>query len=297
LAASKRLGSDFAFYLPSGAAPDGEEISRYFTLDGRKLTLIGDPGYPRRWIDNQDYDRPEEVLERLTDQTSYGGYFQSSRFFADVAPEVRRAFAIQPELDRAFRVRFANLLAEPYVCCPIRRAADYRSFLGGSELPLSYYRRGLALLAPPPGTPIVFVGDEIEEVRAELSSIPGARFEPHEPIVEFQLILHAQAAVIPNSTFAWWGAWLARPGQLVVAPRYWLGWRHRTGWHRRRLPAESFVRTKRSWEYPHAILPPNWLQVPIRRNWRERLSPWSIKGTLALLANNLLATFEEDGRR
>jgi Glycosyl transferase family 11 len=297
MAASSRLGTDFAFYVPNAAAPDGEELSRYFTLAGRKLALIDDPGYPRRWIDNQDYDRPEDVLEGLTDRTSYGGYFQSPRFFADVEREVRRAFEIRPDLDRAFRDRFANLLAEPYVCCQVRRAADYRTLLGGSQLPLEYYRQGLAMVSPPPGTLIVFVADELEEVSGALSSIPGARFESNEPIVDFQLILHAQAAVISNSTFAWWAAWLAGPSRLVVAPRYWLGWHHQTGWHRRPAPTAHHARARRSWEYPHAILPSDWLQVPIRRGLRDCLRPRSIKSSSALVAHNLLASFDERRRR
>lgn len=293
VAASQRLGTDFAFYLPVDATPSGEELTGAFTLDGEGLPLVEDPGYPRRWIDNQDYDWPEDILTTLTDWTSYGGYFQSARFFADVEHCVRKAFAIQPHLDRAFRARFANLIAEPYVCCSVRRAADYRALLGGSHLPLKYYRDGLALISPPPGTPIVFVGDDLDEVRRELGWIADARFEPNDPITEFQLILHAQAAVIPNSTFAWWGAWLAGPRQLVVAPRYWLGWHHRTGWHKHRPMGSPPERTKRSWEYPHAVVPPEWIQVAVRRRWSDRLAPGSLKSSSALFANNMLATIGE----
>ncbi len=145
------------------------------------------------------------------------------------------------------------------------------------------------MVSPAPGTPIVFVGDELDEVSQELGSIEDARFEPNEPIVEFQLILHARAAVIPNSTFAWWGAWLADGCEVVVAPQYWLGWNHRAGWHQHRSAAESGGRTKRSWEYPRAIIPNEWSQVAIRRPWRERLAPWSIKSNFALMANNARA--------
>jgi hypothetical protein len=291
IAASNRLNTDSVVYASNRAAmPGGEQLSGNFTLGGASSLVFEDPGYPTRWIDNQDYDRPEDVLDSLTDQTSYSGYFQSCRFFAKVEDKVRDSFRIRTELDEAFRERFADLLSAPYVCCPVRRGADYRAFIGGSHLPLEYYRDGLAIVSPPPGTPIVFVGDELDEVREELGSIEGARFEPNEPIVDFQLILHARAAVIPNSTFAWWGAWLADRCELVVAPQYWLGWRHRAGWHQRRAAGESHRRTERSWEYPYGIIPSHWSQVSIRRPWRERLAPWSIRSSLALMANNARAT-------
>jgi hypothetical protein len=290
-AASKRLNTDFVVYPSTRAAPPGgEQLSGSFTLGGRGLPLVEDPGYPLRWVDNQDYDQPEDILASLTDDTSYSGYFQSYRFFAEAEDEVRAAFRIRPALDEAFRRRFADLLDTPYVCCPVRRASDYRAFLGGSQLPLEYYHDGLAIVSPPPGTPIVFVGDDLEGVSEELGSIEGARFEVNEPMVDFQVILHAQAAVIPNSTFAWWGAWLSDRCELVVSPQHWLGWRHRTGWHRHRSTMEGHGRTRRTWEYPNGIIPPEWSQVPVRRPWRERIAPSSIRGSLALMANNIRAS-------
>jgi len=32
---------------------------------------------------------------------------------------------------------------------------------------------------------------------------------------------YAAGNVIANSTFSWWGVWMARPGVPVVAPRPW----------------------------------------------------------------------------
>jgi hypothetical protein len=288
LAAATWLGTDFAFSIPPGVAPEGEQLRRFFTLGGRDLPVIEDPGFPRRWIDNRGYEEPDEVFRSLEDDTSYGGYFQAQHFFENVSSRVREDFVVRPDLALAFQRHHTELLADPYVCCPIRRA-EYKTFLGGSQLPLTYYRDALAMIRMSPGTPVVFTGDDLDDVRHVLGDIDGARFEPNEPIFDFQLILHARAAIIPNSTFAWWAAWLNETSEVVIAPQYWLGWHHYTGWQQSMDMSAGTPRRKRGWEFPPGIIPSDWLQVPIRRPWRERLAPWSIKSSLALAANNIRA--------
>src|SRR5207244_3906913 len=126
-------------------------------------------------IDNDDFSEPEDVLARLQDRRRYVGFFQSERFFADAAADVRAAFRFLPEHERAFRARYAELLRRPYVCCHVRRT-DYLTFAGGVALPVSYYRDSLRRLSPA-GTPVVLVGDDLDDVRSSFASVPGIRFE------------------------------------------------------------------------------------------------------------------------
>lgn len=257
IAAARRLGTDFAM-------EDGD-LERVFLLGGRAKP-DGLPRYPVVGVANDSYEEPEEVLARLRDDTTYAGFFQSERFFADAADEVGRAFRLRPEHEAAFRERYPDLLERPYVCCHVRRK-DYVWFAGGAALPRSYYRRCLATLAPPPGTPIVFVGDDLGDAREGFGGTEGVRFEQNEPVLDLQLLMHAHALAISNSTFAWWGAWLnPHEGKRVLAPRYWLG-------------------IQFCWEYPPRVIPDGWTRVPVRRPWRTALSAGGIKTSVVRLRN------------
>ncbi len=264
LAAARRLGVEFAL--------GPHELGSVFALDPEPLTEADAEGRCERFVkvENDDYSEPEEVLAALSDGTRYRGFFQSERFFAEVADEVRAAFRVRPDHTEAFRKRYAELLEEPYICCHVRRT-DYVTILDGIALPGAYYKRCLDLLGAEPETPVVFVGDDLAEVRSAFGDRPAVRFEENAPALDLQLLMHARGLVLSNSTFAWWGAWLnALPNPQILAPRDWMGWTRRTGWHVR---PDGRI----SWEYPPAIVPPGWIRVPVPRPWRARLTPAALK--------------------
>jgi hypothetical protein len=161
------------------------------------------------------------------------------------------------------------------------RRTDYVTILDGLALPAAYYRRSLDLLDVAPQTPVLFIGDDLSEVRAVFGGGPQVRFEENSAPLDFQLLLNAQALVLSNSTFAWWGAWLnTLPSRQVLAPRDWLGWTRRTGWRVRPGGRWGSV----SWEYPPAIVPDGWIQVPVPLDWRRRVTPAALKSHVAALA-------------
>jgi hypothetical protein len=212
-------------------------------------------------VANDGYDEPDEVLGKLADDTTYVGFFQSESFFASVAEQVRASFRFRPEHVESFRARYAELAGGEYVCCHMRRT-DYHTFAGGVALPMAYYEHALTRIGAPRGTPIVFVGDDLAEARAAFGGVEAARFEQNDEAVDLQLLAHASAVVVSNSTFAWWGAWLNQRSETrVVAPRHWLGF--------------DF-----GWEYPPHVVPNGWLQVRVKRPWGKRLAPAHVRMSL-----------------
>ena len=252
IAAARLLGSQLAI--------DDAELGRIFALTDHTVEERERPARTVT-IPNDAYREPEDVLQQLTDDTRYVGFFQSERFFAPAAEEVRAAFRVRPEHERTFRRLYSDLAAGGYVCCHMRRT-DYRTFAGGVALPMSYYEAGIARLDVPTELPIVFVGDDLEDARAAFGNLGRARFEHNDEAVDFQLITNASAVVVSNSTFGWWGAWLnERARGRVIAPRYWLGFNF-------------------GWEYPPCVVPGTWLQLPVKRRWRHRVSPASVRLSL-----------------
>jgi hypothetical protein len=263
LAAAHRLGTTLKI--------DDEDLRQLFVL--RSTRHVGEQS-PKRIanVANDAYEQPADVLAQLTDETTYVGYFQSEEFFRSIADDVRAAFRLRDEHVQTFDSLYADLAGSGYVCCHMRRT-DYHTFAGGVALPMSYYETALGRLGAPEGTPVVFVGDDLEEARESFRDFPGARFERNDEAIDLQLLGHASCVVVSNSTFAWWGAWLnERPGARVLAPRYWLGFRF-------------------GWEYPPHVIPDEWQQVRVKQPWGQRLAPAYIRMSLGRRRHSVMSRF------
>jgi hypothetical protein len=155
------------------------------------------------------------------------GYFQNEGYFAPVTSSLLDAVALPP---------VARLLpgrGGPTIAVVFRRG-DYVDF--GWALPLRYYEAALDHLASlvPEATVLVF-SDDAEF--AELAGLWIGRRYGHDVVVasglttdaceQLALIEQCHHHVLANSTFSWWGAWLAehRAPTLrhhILAPAGWV---------------------------------------------------------------------------
>lgn len=177
---------------------------------------------PHHHFDPALFDRPRPLV--------MDGYWQSWRYFADIADEVARDLTPLAPLDPANR-RMADQIASCVAVAVHVRRGDYVSkprvtaFHGlcGPD----YYAEALRHMLEAAAPERVFVfSDDLDWVREHMSFPLPATFvdvnAADRGYRDIQLMSLCRHHVIANSSFSWWGAWLARhPGQVVVGPKAW----------------------------------------------------------------------------
>ncbi|HEU5215922.1 MAG TPA: alpha-1,2-fucosyltransferase [Gaiellaceae bacterium] len=173
-------------------------------------------------LDERVLDGPADVV--------LDGYWQNEGYFRDVAETLRAEL----RLPAAPGPRFAQLLeaiaSSEAIAVHLRRG-DYVTVPQVAEvhgtLELAYYREAVGLVAERAGSDAhVFVfSDDPEWAEAHLVfDLPTTHVgrTGSSATAELRLMASCRHHVVANSSYSWWGAWLAeRPGQVVVAPTRW----------------------------------------------------------------------------
>lgn len=168
-----------------------------------------------------------ELLDQARQGVLYEGWFQSPKYFAGVEDQVRKAFTYRHELIPESRDLLARIESSNAVCLNVRRT-DFLTTDVLNATDEAFFQRGVRHVREHVESPQVFVfSDDIEWCRENLKFSVPTEFVGHEHKgFKFgnylRLMQSCKHFVIPNSSFAWWAAWLnTRPGKIVVAPKMW----------------------------------------------------------------------------
>jgi hypothetical protein len=168
-------------------------------------------------------------------QTYLVGYWQSERYFSEVADLVRRELTYLPTPDAANARWLARIRAGNAVCIHVRRG-DYLlpAHFGHHGLcSAGYYQRALRAIRGRLVNPQFFVfSDDWRWCREHLSDEDILIVDANKADAaqdELRLMAACRHHVIANSSLSWWAAWLATSGgQIVVAPAPWFTHRPQT---------------------------------------------------------------------
>jgi hypothetical protein len=183
----------------------------------------------RHWC-NEPYFQYWPGIKDILGPIYLHGYWQSERYFKDVADQIREDFNFRLPWDAADQNIREQMRALPSASLHIRRG-DYalpRNRGIYAQCGIDYYRDAINLIRKRiPGIRLFAFSDDPDWVDAQL----GSEFGPIETVRhngnersanDMRLMSQADHHIIANSSFSWWGAWLnPSPDKIVIAPRRW----------------------------------------------------------------------------
>ena len=196
--------------------PIKNSIIDCFNLD-TKYQLAG-----HKIVSENSFAFDKNLFEYCTDNLDLYGYFQSEKYFSHIKDDILKEFTFKEEIANPARELFKSVFGDQKVISLHIRRGDYVSNPNHPVQSLEYYQQALDML--PEDSPVLVFSDDADWCnRQELFS--DDRFtvsEGNDAFTDMFLQNQCSYHIICNSSFSWWGAWLAQSEQ-VIAPKNWFG--------------------------------------------------------------------------
>jgi hypothetical protein len=176
----------------------------------------------------------------LPDGTQLSGYFQSEKYFAPYAKEIREEFSLKRYYYHVPNLNDAGVTVSIHV-----RRGDYLSFPEHHPpLTMDYYRAAMEhfpaarflVCSDDPGWCLLNFRD---------AGYPVQIITGKSPVEDMALMASCDHHIIANSSFSWWATYLAdwknHPNKKVIAPLKWFG-PAKGAWNTKDLIPEGWVR-------------------------------------------------------
>jgi len=192
--------------------------SKIYSLFARSLPKI----FKLKNVYFENFVRRTDI--EVQENTIYNGYFQTDWYvkYLPSPPAMKLKKQYQEKFDQLYGEVFSN---SKTIVVHIRRT-DYLSYgKRDISLPMEYFKTRLEAIENVDSYKVFFVSDDMEHVKATFTQKPNFIFASNDEITDFQLIRSADIAIISNSTFSWWAAYLSEKKNIVHAPKNWFGFR------------------------------------------------------------------------
>ena len=205
---------------------DNYSLSNCFTLESvtPNNQYILDRGHAPVVMEKQ-FHFDEELMQLCPNDVSLYGFFQTWKYFAHIEDEIREDFTFKPEVQKLCKDIWKEIVTdEGYteaIGLHVRRTDHLIKPTFHPVLPISYYEEALGRL--PENIPVfVFTDDPSWAFGHKFFKSDRFFISESDNIHDMCLMSMCDYNIIANSTFSWWGAWLAGHDR-VIAPKLWFG--------------------------------------------------------------------------
>jgi hypothetical protein len=172
----------------------------------------------------------DKEIGSTLDNVYLNGYWQSPLYFKDIEDTIRKDFTFSNPVSKDAEHFLSKINASNAVSLHVRRG-DYvnnpetLSYHGICDI--DYYKKAIEIIKSKVSNPIFFIfTDDTTWVQQnfslsnEIILVSKPEFSQFD---DLQLMSACKHAIIANSSFSWWGAWLIiNTNKIVIAPLKWL---------------------------------------------------------------------------
>jgi hypothetical protein len=153
------------------------------------------------------------------------GFWQSEKYFYDVADQIRSEFEFIPSLQERVNAHLPELSIENAIAIHVRNFNDtYHPNKGNIDD--IYYSKAIQFYKDKITHPHFFVFSDNPNLAIQRCALTGENFTivnnfrlPEGELGELYFMSLFRYFIIANSTFSWWGAWLSTQNdKIVIAP-------------------------------------------------------------------------------
>jgi len=217
---ARNRGYDYMISYHEDAVNDGignmlrTELFDSFELDVITGTLNG------RVIPERQHNFDQELFNNCPDNVVLQGFFQTEKYFKHIEDEIREDFTFKDDILNPCKEMMSTV--DNPIALHVRRTDYVSNSANHPPCTLEYYEEALKQFGDDRNV-IVFSDDPVWCSEQELFS--DDRFmisENDDNRVDLCLMTLCDDFIIANSSYSWWGAWLAAEGK-VIAPQRWFG--------------------------------------------------------------------------
>ena len=243
---AKNRGYDFL--IPP---EDHDGKTNYCLFDCFKMANVkghnkGFSSFVKQHDDKEHFNFSPTLLNECPDDVNLDGYYQTEKYFKHIEDEIREDFQFKDEIYEECKQMIDGIGEKP-IFLHVRRGDYVRVQQWHPLMTLEYYEKALEKFDK--DVPVVVLSDDFRWCKEQDLFKPD-RFLISESDTKFQtrmqmgdgkmehslvgfwdmcLMSLCDGAIIANSTFSWWGAWLqSNPNKKVITPnpKNWFGPRY-----------------------------------------------------------------------
>ena len=195
-----------------------------YRLPNQKIELYECFNFPKKFanknnkdITHSSYEFDSNLFQNCLDDVDLWGFFQTEKYFKHIENEIRKDFTFY---DRIYNIcsnyRKGTFSNTELISIHIRRG-DYLTESNFCNLPFDYYINSLELL---PNLPVLIFSDDIPWCESIFLNSRFKFIKSNDTQIDLCLMTMCDYHIIANSSFSWWGSWLAK-SKRTIAPSAW----------------------------------------------------------------------------